>query len=104
MVESTVSNSQRKRQFREQALVAQKRAERAEQGDITKHRAEELYWKTRNPNPNWDLAFSGSSSIDWDARGEAQWQDRHGTSWRLKRHGRAISFPDRPGTSEQETT
>ena len=92
-----LSNSQRKRQLKEQALVAQKRAERAESGDITRHRAEELYWKSRNPNPDWSQAFSGTSEVHWDANREAAWTDRHGTSWRLKKYGEAIGFLDRPG-------
>lgn len=79
--------------------MAASRAQRQQHGEITAHRAEELYWKTRQPGgPDWDCAFSGGSALS----ATGIWVDRHGAEWAIKRLNlddghEAVSFLDKPG-------
>lgn len=106
-----VSNAERKRQARAKLLVEQQRAQKAEQGSITPFRIEELYWKNRTEEPDWNLAFhSSSNSIQWDRDPSIDpdgpeigvWKDRNGNGtcvqkWHLDDNKEAYCFPDNPG-------
>lgn len=113
MAQATISNAERKRLARTRALVEQQRAQKAQEGSITAFRTEELYWKNRTTEPNWELAFRvDNDSVQWipatsqdDSAEEVQygsWTDRRGHVWTVQKwtveNGKiACCFPDNPG-------
>lgn len=108
----TVSNAERKRLARARALIELQRSQKSEQGSITAFRAEEMYWKNRITEPDWNLAFQAhSDDIEWTTSLSpdveagvriASWKDRSGKAWevqewKLENGKTACCFIDNPG-------
>lgn len=112
MATKTMSNAERKRLARAKLLVEQQRIQKAKEGSITPFRVEELYWKDRIEEPNWNLAFHArSEGLHWDSRTAqdsqagyeaGRWTDRNGAAWivqkwNLANNRTAYCFPENPG-------
>ena len=109
MATRSTSNAERKRLARAKALIDLQRSQKTEQGSITAFRAEEVCWKNRITEPDWNLAFQAhSNDIKWTSLDTesgirtASWKDRNGhvwdvQEWKLENGKTACCFLDNPG-------